>query len=154
MNRRLIALTLAATAMFGLTACSGGGSEKPAAEASASESMSASAAPESQSVEDACAAVNATIQGVSEDFANVSAEDPASAAAAFKAAADALGQAGDQVGNAEVAAVLPDLKTAFETTGAAFDALAQGDTSKITEIQALSTDLQASITSFQELCLP
>ena len=33
-------------------------------------------------------------------------------------------------------------------------ALAEGDASKMTEMQTLATDLQASITSFQELCLP
>lgn len=154
MNRRLIAVALAATAMFGLTACTGGGSEKPDGGASTSESSAPAAAPDSQSVEDACAAVNATIQGVSDDFANASAENPAETAAAFQSAADAIGEASAQVGNPEVAALLPDLQTAFEKTGEAMGALAEGDTSKMAEMQTLATDLQASITSFQELCLP
>ena len=149
MNRRLIALTLAATAMFGLTACTGGGSETPDSAASSG----GAAAPDSQSVEDACAAVNDTIQSVSDDFANVTAENPAEAATAFQSAADAIDEASAQVGNAEVAALLPDLKTAFEKTGEAMAALAEGDTSKVAEMQTLATDLQGSITSFQELCL-
>ena len=45
-------------------------------------------------------------------------------------------------------------KTAFEKTGEAMAALAEGDASKVAEMQTLATDLQGSITSFQELCLP
>lgn len=148
MNRRLITLALAATAVFGLSACTGGGDAAPSDDASSGGSASSS-----QTVEEACAAVNDTIQSVSDDFANVSAENPEEAATAFQAAAEAIGQASSQVGNAEVSALLPDLEVAFQKTGEAMEALAAGDASKLAEMQTLAADLQGSITSFQELCL-
>lgn len=151
MNRRLITLALAATAMLGLSACTGGGAT-PSDDASSNGSSGGSAS-SSQSVEEACAAVNDTIQSVSDDFANISAENPAEAATAFRAAADAISEASAQVGNAEVSALLPDLQVAFEKTGEAMGALAEGDASKLAEMQTLAADLQGSITSFQELCL-
>ena len=153
MNRRLITLALAATALLGLTACTGGGGEAPDGVPSSSESASGGGASAAQTVEEACASVNDTIQSVSDDFAGVTAENPADAAAAFQAAADALGEASTQVENAEVAALLPDIQTVFETAGEAMAALAQGDASKVAELQKLGTELQDSFTSFQELCL-
>jgi hypothetical protein len=153
MNRRLIAVALAATAMFGLTACTGGGTGPTDGNPSSSESASGGTASSSQTVEEACASVNDTIQSVSDDFAGVTAENPADAAAAFQAAADAIGKASAQVGNAEVAALLPDIQAVFETAGEAMAALAEGDASKVAELQNLGTDLQDSFTSFQELCL-
>ncbi len=153
MNRRLITLALAATALFGLTACTANGGGTPDGDPSSSESTSGGTASSSQTVEEACAAVNDTIQSVSDDFAGVTAENPADAAAAFQAAADAIGEASAQVGNAEVAALLPDIQAVFETAGEAMAALAQGDASKVAELQNLGTELQGSFTSFQELCL-
>jgi hypothetical protein len=141
MNRRLIALALAATAAFTLTACTGGGSGgEPASD--------------TQTVEEACAAVNETIEGVAQDFAGLSAQDPAATASAFQAAAGAVSEASANVDNAEVAALLPDIETAFEKTGEAMASVAEGDTSKVAELQTLTTDLQDSVTAFQELCLP
>lgn len=152
MNRRLIALALVATTTFGLTACTGSGSESPEGTES-SESSNGAAAPESQTVEEACASVNDTIQSVSDDFEGVTAEQPEDAAAAFQAAADALGDATAEVGNAEVAALLPDIQAVFEAAGEAMTALAEGDATKVAELQNLGTDLQESFTAFQELCL-
>ncbi|MDO8381749.1 MAG: hypothetical protein Q7T17_02015 [Microbacterium sp.] len=149
MNRRLIALALAATATFGLTACTGAGPESP----EGTESSNPASAPESQTVEEACASVNDTIQSVSDDFEGVTAEQPEDAAAAFQAAADALGDASAEVGNAEVAALLPDIQAVFEAAGEAMTALAEGDATKVAELQNLGTDLQESFTAFQELCL-
>lgn len=154
MNRRLIALALAATATFGLTACTGGGSDSSdGAESSNSEASTGASAPESQTVEEACASVNDTIQSVSDDFEGVTAEQPEDAAAAFQAAADALGDATAEVGNAEVAALLPDIQAVFEAAGEAMTALSEGDATKVAELQNLGTDLQESFTAFQELCL-
>lgn len=149
MNRRLIALALAATATFGLAACTGGGTDA----SEGAESSNAASAPETQTVEEACAAVNDTIQSVSADFQGVTAEQPEDAAAAFQAAADALGDATAEVGNAEVAALLPDMQAVFEAAGEAMSALAEGDATKVAELQNLGTDLQESFTAFQELCL-
>ena len=153
MNRRLIAVAFAATAMFGLTACTGGGAEPADDTPSSSGSASGGTASASQTVEEACDSVNDTIQNVSDDFAGVTAENPADAAAAFQAAADAIGEASTQVGNAEVAALLPDIQAVFETAGEAMTALAQGDASKVAELQNLGTELRDSFTTFQELCL-
>ncbi|WP_458040913.1 MULTISPECIES: hypothetical protein [Bacteria] len=155
MNRRLIALALAATVTFGLTACTGGGSESPESTGSSrgTESSNSGGAPESQTVEEACASINGTIQSVSADFEGVTAENPEDAAAAFQAAADALGDATSEIGNAEVAALLPDIQAVFEAAGEAMTALSEGDATKVTELQNLGTDLQESFTAFQELCL-
>ena len=100
-----------------------------------------------------CASVNDTIQSVSDNFEGVTAEQPEDAAAAFQAAADALGDASAEVGNAEVAALLPDIQAVFEAAGEAMTALSEGDATKVAELQNLGTDLQESFTTFQELCL-
>jgi hypothetical protein len=135
MNRRLTALSLSAIAMLGLTACSGGGGA------------------ESQTVDEACAAVSDTINTAFTDFTGVSAAEPEEAADAFQSAADAVGDAGDDVTNAEVAELLPDIEAVFSTAAEAMTAVAEGDQARAAELQDVATDMQASLTRFQELCL-
>lgn len=151
MKTRLTALAIAGIALFGLTACTGGSPENGSDGGSGSDA-GASASSE-QTVDEACSIVNDTIEGAVAEFEGISMEDPAAAVEAFQAAGDALGEEASRIGNPEVAAVLPDLETAFATVAEAMDALAAGDSTKLTELESVGSEMQASFTEFQRLCL-
>jgi hypothetical protein len=152
MHRRLATIALVGAALFGLTACTGGGST----DASSRSQVDAGAdrGPDTQSVAEACAAVQGTIEDAAAQFDNVAVDDPAAAVEAFRSAAAAIGDAAGTVGNAEVAAVLPDVEQAFSAVADAMKAVSQGDLGKMAELENISTDIQESLTAFQELCAP
>ena len=149
MHRRLATIALIGAALFGLTACTDGGAPE-----GSSPTAGTDRGPDTQSVAEACAAVQGTIEDAASQFDEVSAEDPAAAVEAFQAAASAIGDAAGTVGNAEVAAVLPDVEQAFSAIAEAMEALSQGDIGKMAELENIGTDIQESLTAFQELCAP
>lgn len=156
LSRRLAALTISAVALLGLTACSGlpaisGGT--PTSGASAPRTDDA-AGDEGQSTADACSLVQDTITQATEEFENVSADDPGAVVAAMETAAQRIADASAQVTNDEVAALLPSLQDMFQNVGELMGALAEGDVSKLAEVEKLGTSFQETSQKFQELCAP
>ncbi|WP_374314175.1 hypothetical protein [Microbacterium sp.] len=142
-SRRLAAVTIAAAAVFGLTACTGAG---PAA----SDSTGPSAG--GQTTEEACRLVSDTITAATDEFEQATTEDPAAVADAFHAAAESIADASSQVTNEEVAAVLPSLQQLFGDVADLLPAIIEGDTSKAAEFEQMGADLQASMQEFDALC--
>src|SRR5690242_2129831 len=101
MNRRIAALTMAAVALLGLTACTGPGSTppKPSVSTSGEADGSDGDAGDGQSVEEACALIQQTMTEATEEFSNASTEDPAAVVEAMKAAAEKLQDAASQISN-------------------------------------------------------
>jgi len=155
MRRRLAALAIAGTAIFGLSACTGAPSV-----VSTETSSNESSAPaedggnDGQTVAEACALISDTMTQATEGFENLSAEDPAAAVAAMDAAVQALSEASTDITNEEVAALLPSLQDMFQSLADALRALADGDLSKLSEFENLGTEFQETGAQFQELCAP
>jgi hypothetical protein len=152
MNRRFAALTIAAVALFGLTACTGSsgdsGDSPPASESSAPSDG------DGQSVADACALVQDTIEDATAEFGEASVQDPAAVVDAMQAAAGKLAEAASQVTNEDVAAILPDLEEMFATTAEVMQGIVEGDISKLDDLTALGDGFQETTQRFQELCAP
>ncbi|WP_243077105.1 hypothetical protein [Microbacterium sp. SS28] len=146
MNRRIAALTITAFALLGLTACT--------ASPAPSSSSTAQAAPEGgdgQSVADACALIQDTMQQATEDFGKA-ADDPAAVVGAMKSAADELAAAADEITNKDVAAVLPGVQQMFADTAEIMQGIVDGDVSKIADLAALGETFQSTVQDFQDLC--
>ncbi len=157
-GRRLAALTLAAVTLLSVTACTGAptGSAQPSAPSSSAGTPRAedSAGDQGQSTADACRLIQDTIEQASAEFDNVSNEDPAALVDAMEAAAQQLADASSQITNDEVAALLPSLQQMFSDIADVMGALAEGDASRIAEVQELGASFQETSTRFQELCAP
>lgn len=136
MNRRITALTITAAAVFALAGCSGGGG-----------------APANQTVEEACAVVNESVESAVAGFSDISADDPAQAAEAMHTAANAIADAAKKVSNPEVGDLLPSMTTTFNELGDAITAMGEGDLEALSGIQDLTQQVQEDVTAFQELCL-
>lgn len=154
MNRRVTALVVATVAVFGLTACTGAPSGSSSAPSASSSTGGSSEEPAegTQTVAEACAVVEDTIVDAQAGFEDVSAEDPAAAAEAMQSVAAAVGELPDKVSNADVSALLPDFVDAYATLADVLTAVAEGDMTKVGELETLGTDLQSSVAAFQELC--
>jgi hypothetical protein len=154
--RPIAALTIACTALLGLTACSGipflpGGSAGDATTAPRSEDASGD---DGQSTAAACQLVQETITEATDEFENVSSEDPGAVVDAMNAAADRLADMSSEITNDEVAAVLPSLQEMFQNVADVMGAIAEGDVSKLAEMEELGTTFQETGEKFQELCAP
>ena len=155
LHRRLAAVAIAATAIFGLSACTGApvvSNGTPSSESSAPAEDNGGG--EGQTVAEACALISDTMTQATEEFENLSAEDPAAAVAAMDAAVQALTDASSEITNEEVAALMPSLQNMFQSLADALRALADGDMSKLAEFENLGTEFQETGTRFQELCAP
>lgn len=164
MNRRTTALALVAVAGLGLTACTGSPAASPSGSTEASAPAGGSGS--GQTVAEACAVVQGSIEdtmaefeSAMSEFSDLSASDPTAAFEAMGTAAEAmnaaganLGEIGDQVSNTEVAEALPALEDAFVRLGEVFTAVGDGDMTRIAELQTLPVELQESVQRFQELC--
>jgi len=154
MNRRLAALAIAATALLGLTACTGapaGNGASPAASANSTSSGSTDAG-SGQTVRQACDLVQATIEESAADLGDISTEDPSRAAEIMQTAAAAVAELPGKVSNTEIAALLPDFTSAFQSLADALSAVAEGDLSQATQLESIGTSVQESIQKFSELC--
>ncbi len=155
MNRRIAALAISAVALLGLTACTGtvaGNDSAKDSDTSTSAPSEAAQGDSDQTVADACAAVGTIVQDATTELQDVAEGDPAAAAAAMQNVADSIGEAADSVTNAEVAAILPDLKAGFAAAAEVMTAVAGGDLSKATELQTSLEDIQTSFATFSDLC--
>lgn len=163
MSRRIVALTLAVVAAFGLTACTGSpapSSNAPSSNASApaagggSEGSSGEQAGGGQSTAEACALVQDSISSATEQFEQVASQDPAVVVEAMKTAVQNLGEAASQVTNEEVGALIPQLQDMFGQVSQIMEALVAGDTARLAELGELGTDFQETTQKLQELCAP
>jgi len=148
--RRIAAITLAATAVFGLAACT----PSPAAPTPGSTVGADASGDDGQSVKDACALVQATIEDATAEFENAGTGDPAAVVEAVKVAAQKIADASSQITNDEVAAILPSLQDMFAKVGETMTALVQGDVTKIDDLSALGETFQTTTQKFQEICAP
>lgn len=150
MNRRITALMIATVALFGLTACTA----FPAASPTATSTAEASETPEGdgQSVAEACALVQDTIEQAAEDFRTAAQDDPAAVVEAMKNAAAELSAAAGQITNEDVAAVLPGVEEMFTTTAEILQDIVEGDVSKIGELATIGETFQETVQQFEDLC--
>ncbi|MFH8250573.1 hypothetical protein ACH3VR_09445 [Microbacterium sp. B2969] len=148
MNRRIAALTLAAVALLGLTACTA----TPDSSASSSPTSSDAPGDEGQSVADACSLIQDTITQATREFSDAATEDPAAVVAAMRSAADKISAAASQITNDDVAAILPDLQAMFAKTAEVMQGIVQGDVSKLDELTALGDSFKETSQRFEDLC--
>jgi hypothetical protein len=151
MSRRIAALTLVIVSLVGLTSCAG----FPYRSASSTPTAVAGEdAPgdEGQSTEQACELIRSTVAEATADFSDIANEDPATVIETMKATAQKLADAGAHITNDDVAALVPSLTDLFEQVGVVMEAIASGDVSKVTEVDALRQKFQDTTTRFQELC--
>ncbi|SIT88167.1 hypothetical protein [Microbacterium sp. RU33B] len=151
MNRRITALTLAAVALFGLTACTAP-TVSPTTSTSAGAGTDGGSSGDGQTVAEACALVQQTITEATSEFESAASADPASVVEAMRNAADSIAGAASQVSNDEVAALLPSLQEMFGKTSEIMQALVDGDVSKLGEMAEIGQSFQETTETFQELC--
>ncbi len=158
LSRRLAAVAIVASALVGLTACTGfpagSGSPAPSASLTSDAGSGDGGSGDGQTTEEACQLVNDTITAATEEFENLAADDPAAVVEAFREAAQSIADASSQVTNDEVAAFLPSLQELFTDVADLLPAIVEGDTSKAAEFQQVGTDLQTAMQEFEELCAP
>lgn len=156
MNRRIAALTIAAVAFLGLTACSG--SPSATDESSTKGENSAPAEQNTdQSVADACTEAGTKVQAASQELSSLdvsaAAADPQGTVDAFSKTVDAIGAAAESVGNPEVKAAVGDV---YDDFGALRDVLSKvlidQDTSAASEMTTIMADVQESSTALSTIC--
>lgn len=153
MNRRITALAIVVVAtVFGLTACTAFPTPSPTASRTAEASKTPDA--EGQSVAEACALVQDTIEQASKDFQDAAQDDPAAVVEAMKTAAAELGDAADQITNEDVAAVLPGVQEMFDTTAGILQDIVEGDVSAIGKLATIGETFQETVQQFEDLCAP
>ena len=152
MNRRITALAIVVAAVFGLTACTAFPTPSPTASRTAQASETPAA--EGQTVAEACALVQDTIEQASKDFQNAAEDDPAAVVEAMKTAAAKLGDAADQITNEDVAAVLPGVQEMFDTTAGILQDIVEGDVSAIGKLATIGETFQETVQQFEDLCAP
>ena len=149
MNRRIAALTIVGIALFGLTACTASPAPSPGASRTADTPDA-----DGQSVAEACALVQDTIEQASEDFQDAAQDDPSAVVEAMKAAAAKLSEAAEQITNDDVAAVLPGVEEMFTTTADILQDIVEGDVSKIGELGTIGETFQETVQQLEDLCAP
>ena len=153
MNRRITALAIVVAAtVFGLTSCTAFPTPSPTASSTAEASETPDA--EGQSVAEACALVQDTIEQASKDFQDAAQDDPAAVVEAMKTAAAELGDAADQITNEDVAAVLPGVQEMFDTTAGILQDIVEGDVSAIGKLATIGETFQETVQQFEDLCAP
>lgn len=150
-TRRIASLTLAAIALFGLTACTGSPS---APSTTGSAQSSDQPGDDGQSTTDACALIQDSIQAATAEFESIATSDPAAVVDAMTSAAERLSDTAAQVTNDEVAAALPALQDMFTEVAGVMDAIAKGDVTKVDDLSQLGTKFQETSETFQEICAP
>ncbi len=158
MNRRIAAWTIAAVAVLGLTACSGG----PAADDTKGDdtSNSADSTPteetnSDQSVEDACGIVIPELTEASSAMSSVdvAAADPQATVDEFKTFIGALGETVDKVSNPEVKEATTAVYDDFVTLGDLLQkVVVDQDLSAAEDMSSVTSDMTESATALQELC--
>lgn len=129
-------------ATLGLGACSGG----------APSSSPSPTSSDTQTVAEACAAVRTSVDDAVAQLQAIDPGDPNAAVTALSGVADRLSAAAGTVGNADVAALLPELQEGFAAASETLTAIAGGDLSQLPKLQQITTDIQDGFTRFAELC--
>lgn len=164
MNRRIAGATTVIL-LLGMTACSGSPSEPatsapeaaaPTTTAAAPTSAPAETADSEQSVIQACSELTGPMAEASSamsQIANAGTSDPQAAVDSWTVLANAFGEFGDSVSNAEVKTVATDL---HEDITAVRDAMqkvyVEGDMGAMSEFTTATTEFQTSYTQLTELC--
>ena len=130
------------TATLALGACAG----------STPEPSPSPTSSDTQTVAEACDTVRAGVDDAVTQLRAIDPGDPQAAVAALSGVADRLGAAAGAVGNADVAALLPELQQGFAAASETLTAIAGGDLSQLPKLQQITTDIQDGFTRFAELC--
>jgi len=141
---RIAALTLAAVALAGLTACTG----LPAGPDSTEGGEG------SQTTVEACAIVQDAISDATAEFEDVEPADQGALVDAMQAAAQSLGEVSSQISDEDVAAIVPSLQEMFEQVADATAAVVAGDASALADLEGTAADFRETTERFQELCAP
>ena len=107
---------------------------------------------DTQTVAEACDTVRAGVDDAVTQLRAIDPGDPQAAVTALSGVADRLGAAAGAVGNADVAALLPELQQGFAAASETLTAIAGGDLSQLPKLQQITTDIQDGFTRFAELC--
>lgn len=107
---------------------------------------------DAQTVAEACDTVRAGVDDAVTQLRAIDPGDPQAAVTALSGVADRLGAAAGAVGNADVAALLPELQQGFAAASETLTAIAGGDLSQLPKLQQITTDIQDGFTRFAELC--
>ncbi|MET0780397.1 MAG: hypothetical protein ABWZ16_02605 [Microbacterium sp.] len=149
MSHRIAAVTIAAIALLGVTACTGSPTDASSAGTSRSTDQPGD---EGQSKADACALILQSIEDATAAFENASSTDPAAAADAIAAAADRLAVTATQITNDEVAALVPSLQDMYAQVAEVMDGVTKGDLSRIGDVSQLGGRIQETSLAFQQIC--
>lgn len=160
MNRRLAALTIAAVAVLGLTACSGSpsASEETTAPSQSSAPVEETSAPSSdQSVADACASAATQVQAATSELGSIdpttAAADPQGTVDTFTQSVDAIGAAAESISNPEVKAAVSAVHEDFIAMRDVLSkVLVDGDQAAAAEMTTVTSDVQESAMAIGELC--
>ena len=153
MNRTITSLALAALAVLGLTACASGTSD----DSGATDSGTASQAPATQTVVEACADLVGPLGDMGEAMTSVDTtavmDDPHTAVEAFTDGAEALSAAAGSIGNEEVRAAVDlahdDLVTMRDAMS---KVLLDGDLSAAGDMATAAGNMQTSMLALADLC--
>lgn len=162
MKKTIAAWTIAAATVFGLAACSGSSAETEQGSTDASPSASASAPAEAapatdQSVEDACATVEAKIQEASTAVSGIdmsqASSDPQGTVDAFTETVDGVGEAVEAVDNPEVKTAVTAVYDDFVSLRDLLSkVLVDQDMSAAGDMATVATDIQTSAQELATLC--
>lgn len=155
LTRRLAAAAIVLGALWGVTGCTGlpsSGSGSGSGSGSSGSETSEGSGSGGQTVAEACTLVSDTITSATDEFEQATSDDPAAVADAFTAAAQSVSDAGAEVTNEEVAALLPPLQDLFERVAELLPAIIEGDTARAAEFQEVGDDLQTTMGEFDALC--
>lgn len=156
LHRGLAAVAITATAMLGLSACTGApivssGSSTPSQSAPPADDSGASGG---QTVAEACALIADTMTQAGSGFENIASGDFATMIDAMEAATQGLADASSEVTNEEVAALLPSFQDMFQKLVDGLTAISEGDTEALAEFENLGTEYQETAERYETLCAP
>ncbi|MGZ0711537.1 hypothetical protein ACWPKO_24725 (plasmid) [Coraliomargarita sp. W4R53] len=158
--RTFATLALATTLMLGATACTGSpqaDDATPEATNSADSSQATTPSPDAegdngQSTAEACLLVQDTITAATDEFDNVSQEDPTAVVDALQAAADQLGAIEGDVTNDAVAALVPTLQAQLREVGETMGEILAGNIDSMDDLEELGTSFQETTAEFEKIC--
>lgn len=153
-SRRFAAIVITAAALSGLTACTGSPAGSGSTAPSSNASTDAGSAEGGQTTEEACQLVQGTLDDAMTQFEQSVDDDPQAAEDTLRGVAEDLADAGSEITNEEVAAIVPDLQQVFEKVADIVPSIAEGDATAVNEFEEIGEDLSQSVQRYQELCEP
>lgn len=154
MNRRITAIAIASVAILGLAGCSSSSDEAADDQTTTTDESTEAAPAGDQSVEDACGIIIPAMSeaGSAVDLSTAG-DDPQATIDQFNEFVSTLGDAADQVTNEEVKPQIDTIYEAYSTLGEAMQkALVDQDTSALSEITTIQSDVTDATTTLVELC--